>query len=102
MLFDPRCKIDVVKLTNRGITKGTMSHYIGTLNESDLVYANVDASDYQVSSIKKYDIMKMCLLGKINMKKYLELINFNPIESIIQLTAANDKELRLSISLKAM
>mgnify|MGYP004706801077 CR=1 FL=1 len=23
--------------------------------------------------------------------KYLELINFNPIESIIQLTAANDK-----------
>ena len=58
MLFDPRYKIDVVKLiTEVSRRRKIIALWPGTLNESDLVYANVDASDYQVFSIKNYDII---------------------------------------------
>ena len=58
MLFDPRYKIDTVKLiTEVARRRKIIAIWPGTLNENDLVYANVEASDYQVFSIKNYDII---------------------------------------------
>ena len=58
MLFDPRYKIDTVKLiTEVARRRKIIAIWPGTLNEGDLVYANADASDYQVFSIKNYDII---------------------------------------------
>lgn len=58
MLFDPRYKIDTVKLiTEVARRRKIIALWPGVLNENDLVYANVDASDYQAFSIKNYDII---------------------------------------------
>ena len=58
MLFDPRYKIDTVKLiTEVALRRKIIALWPGTLNENDLVYANPDSSDYQVFSIKNYDII---------------------------------------------
>ena len=58
MLFDPRYKIDTVKLiTEVARRRKIIALWPGTLNENDLVYANADSSDYQVFSIKNYDII---------------------------------------------
>lgn len=58
MLFDPRYKIDTVKLiTEVARRRKIIAIWPGTLNENDLIYANADSSDYQVFSIKNYDII---------------------------------------------
>lgn len=58
MLFDPRYKIDVVKvIIEVSRRRKIIALWPGTLNESNLVYANAESPDYQVFSIKNYDII---------------------------------------------
>lgn len=58
MLFDPRYEIDVVKLIAEvSRRRKIIALWPGILNESNLVYANAEASDYQVFSINNYDII---------------------------------------------
>jgi hypothetical protein len=58
MIFDPRYKIDVVKLiVEVSRRRKIVALWPGTLNEGNLVYANVESSDYQVFSINNYDII---------------------------------------------
>lgn len=58
MLFDPRYKIDVVKLiVEVSRRRKIVALWPGTLNESTLVYASIESPDYQVFGINNYDII---------------------------------------------
>lgn len=55
-----------------------------------LIYANPNHSEYQIDDVTMEEYM-----GKI--MKYRDLINFEPIESVIELTDANDKDKALEL-----
>jgi hypothetical protein len=58
MLFDPRYKIDVVRLIYEvSRLRKTIAQWPGTLSENNLIYANAESLDYQVYNINNYDII---------------------------------------------
>jgi hypothetical protein len=58
MLFDPRYKIDVVKLISEvSRLRKVIAMWPGTISENNLVYANTESPDYQVCNINNYDII---------------------------------------------
>lgn len=58
MLFDPRYKIDVVRLLIEVSRKRKiLAVWPGTITENELIYANLGASDYQVFNINNYDML---------------------------------------------
>ena len=58
MLFDPRYKIDVVKLISEvSRFRKVVALWPGTISENNLVYANAESPDYQVCNINNYDII---------------------------------------------
>ena len=57
ILFDPRYKIDVVRLIYEvSRLRKIIALWPGTLCENNLIYANVEAPEYQVYNINNYDI----------------------------------------------
>ena len=60
MLFDPRYKIDVVKLiSDVSRWRKIIAIWPGSISENSLMYAVETASDYQVYDIKNYDILSV-------------------------------------------
>ena len=58
MLFDPRYKIDVVRLICEvSRLRKIIAVWPGTLIENDLIYGNSESPDYQVCNINNYDII---------------------------------------------
>ena len=58
MLFDPRYKIDVVKLISEvSRLRKVIALWPGTISENNLIYANAESPDYQVCNINNYDII---------------------------------------------
>lgn len=58
MLFDPRYKVDVVKLISEvSRLRKVIALWPGTISENNLIYANAESPDYQVCNINNYDII---------------------------------------------
>lgn len=58
MLFDPRYKVDVVKLISEvSRLRKVIALWPGIISENNLIYANAESPDYQVCNINNYDII---------------------------------------------